>query len=396
MNKNIEQLYQIAKKESRTILGLMSGTSLDGLDMALCKITNAGFNTKLQMQAFASVPFSEKFKQEVKQVFSTRTVDLQTLALLNVHIAETHAEIINAQLAAWNLEEKPDILASHGQSIFHAPKSLHQLDGFGNATLQIGDADHLAVRTGIICVSDFRQKHVAAGGEGAPLAAYGDMILFKSEDEDVILLNIGGISNFSFIPCKGRKHFSTDVGPGNGLMDAWMQKNFPGVHFDRDAEIAKSGQVQQDLLDAMKQHPYFSLDFPKTTGPELFNLAFLSSMQKKSNTENISVPDVMATLNRLTAETIAEALNRCIDAKMKTTVYVSGGGIHNPVLMDYLTNHVQAKLLSTAEKNIPPDAKEAVLFALLANEALVGDPAIFKNEKVGFPAVSMGKISFPF
>ena len=177
--------------------------------------------------------FNEDFKQEIKSVFSKKDIDLEKLCLLNPWIALQHASIINACLKKWNIKnEEIDLLASHGQTIYHAPKSLHGQQKFGNATLQIGDGDHLAVSTGIITLSDFRQKHIAAGGEGAPLAVYGDYLIFGKAGEDRILLNIGGIANFTFLPgsMNAAAIFSTDTGPGNTMMDAFMQQNFKELY----------------------------------------------------------------------------------------------------------------------------------------------------------------------
>ena len=175
MNAHLEKLYAISKKPVRKIIGLMSGTSLDGLDVAFCSFMGNGLQTKIELLQFETIPFAEDFKNEIKSVFSKKNVDLEKLCLLNPWIALRHAGMVNACLQKWNIKnDDVDLIASHGQTIYHAPKNLHQQQKFGNATLQIGDGDHLAVATGIITISDFRQKHIAAGGEGAPLAVYGD------------------------------------------------------------------------------------------------------------------------------------------------------------------------------------------------------------------------------
>jgi anhydro-N-acetylmuramic acid kinase len=254
MNENIKQLYNIAKKNKRYILGLMSGTSLDGLDMALCEIKKHGPKTKLKLLHFETADYEEDFKEEIKTVFSKKNVDLEKLCLLNPWVAKTHAAIINETLKKWNIKKEViDLIASHGQTIYHAPKSLHQQKKFGNATLQIGDGDHLAVDTGVITISDFRQKNIAAGAEGAPLAVYGDYLLFSKEGEERILLNIGGIANFTYLPAdKNKETLCSDTGPGNTMMDAFVQRNFKGIYFDKDAAIAKKGIVNDQLLAVLK------------------------------------------------------------------------------------------------------------------------------------------------
>ena len=395
MNKNIPHLYHIAQKTERIIIGLMSGTSLDGLDVALCSFTGSGLNTNIKLLQFETVPFDVDFKNEIKNVFSKKQVDLEKLTLLNPYIGLQHATIINELLKKWNIKnDDVDIIASHGQTIYHAPKILHGQNKFGNATLQIGDGDHIAVATGIITISDFRQKHIAAGGEGAPLAVYGDYLIFGKKGEDRILLNIGGIANFTFLPgsMNASKVFSTDVGPGNTMMDAYMQQQFPRKYYDENAVIAKQGKINEALLQALKENDFFNKDFPKTTGPELFNLDYLLVAKQQSNTNDINVFDTMATLNKFSADMIVTAMMQ----SMKTDnfiIYSSGGGMHNPLLMQHIQEQLPNMIFKTTKDlNINPDAKEAVLFAVLANEALCGGETNF-GEAV--PSVSMGKISFP-
>ncbi len=395
MNKNISRLHTIAQKSERIIVGLMSGTSLDGLDVALCSLAGSGLNTKIKLLKFSTMSYDADFKTEIKNVFSKKEVDLEKLTLLNPYIGLRHASVINDLLKKWNIKnEDVDIIASHGQTIYHAPKILHGQDKFGNATLQIGDGDHIAVNTGIITVSDFRQKHIAAGGEGAPLAVYGDYLIFGKQGEHRILLNIGGIANFTFLPgsMDASKVFCTDVGPGNTMMDAYMQKQFPGEYYDENAAIAKQGKIDETLLQALKENDFFKKNFPKTTGPELFNLKYLADAQKKSNKNDLSKYDVMATLNKFSADMIVAAIKQSIEPQNFIT-YSSGGGMHNPLLMQHIQEQLPEIIFKTTKDlNVNPDAKEAVLFAVLANEALCGGETNF-GEAV--PSVSMGKLSFP-
>ena len=397
MNPGIQKLYDLASKSGRLIMGLMSGTSLDGLDIALCSIEGSAQTTKVELVKFETVSYTEDFKKEIRNVFSKREIDLEKLCLLNPWIALQHAGMINACLQKWNIKNSDvDLIASHGQTIYHAPQRLHQQKKFGNATLQIGDGDHLAIATGIITISDFRQKNIAAGGEGAPLAVYGDYLLFSKKSEDRILLNIGGIANFTFLPGNAENILCTDVGPGNTLMDAYMQEQFPGSSYDKDSIVAKSGVVNDSLLTALEEHDFFKQDFPKTTGPELFNLNYLQKAKQKSSTELLSAKDTMATLNRFSADMIVAAIKDCIKEKTAIKIFCSGGGIHNPLLMQHLQEQLSGCIfLSTADSGINPDAKEAILFALLANECVCSDVAAIKIKSAGIPAVAMGKISFP-
>ena len=401
MNKNLKNLYQIAQKPSRQIIGLMSGTSMDGLDVALCELSGSGEETQVKLLNFDTVDYSEDIKTEIRKVFAKQTIDFQHLALLNEWIGTLHAEMILDCLNLWKISTNDvDLIASHGQTVMHAPKILHQQEKFPNATLQIGDGDHIAVKTGIITISDFRQKHVAAGGEGAPLAVYGDYFIFGKKGENRIMLNMGGIANFTYLPAtmNPEEVFVTDTGTGNTLIDAFTRLYFPEKSYDKDAEIARQGTVNQALLEALKTDDFFTAPFPKTTGPELFSVAYVRNAQKESHTENISVNDLLATLTRFSAETIAEAINFTISktnfSVKDFNVYMSGGGMHNPLLVENLKELLSCNFLKTNDLGISGDAKEAVLFAILANETVAGGKSDFGSRK-GIPSVSMGKISFP-
>jgi len=398
MHSHIQQLYAIAAKPSRKVIGLMSGTSLDGLDVALCELSGDGLNTGIKLLQFTTVDYDSSYKQRVKAVFSKREVDLQAVTLLNPWIGLEHGRMINQCLAQWQLSAADvDIIASHGQTIFHCPKRQHNLPDYGNATLQIGDGDHLAMASGIITLSDFRQKHIAAGGEGAPLAVYGDYLLFSSSAENRIMLNIGGIANFTWLPqtLDAEAVFSSDIGPGNTMMDAFIQQHSPGKYFDENSALAKAGKVSKPLLDALKQDGFFALGFPKTTGPEVFNLAYLASAQQVSGTAQLSHADIMATLNCFSADMIISAIKHTTAKLDKFVIYASGGGIHNPLLMSQIQAALPGvSIKTTADLGINPDAKEAVLFAVLANECLVGGKQKFSNAREGIPGVTMGKVSF--
>lgn len=396
MNKNIEQLYQKSRKATKRIIGLMSGTSLDGLDIALCRITGSGFRTEIVLEKFSTIPYDIDFKKQIKEVFSKQQVSLEKLCLLNPWVANIHGCMILDVLKKWDVQpDEVDFIASHGQTVYHAPISLHGKKEFPNATLQIGDGDHLAHKTGIITLSDFRQKQLAAGGEGAPLALYGDFLLFRDTTESRILLNLGGISNFTFIPSNANfsEVLCTDVGPGNTLMDAYMQRFFD-VAYDKDAKVAAQGNVNQQLLKALLNNPYFSLELPKTTGPETFNLQFLEAAQRQSSTTNISKEDVMRTLAELTVQSIVDCIEKNISTSKNMVIYLSGGGASNPLIGSLLKQYLPMMSIQNTDKlGINPDAKEAILFALLANESLSNSKKLEGTKK--YPWVAMGKISFP-
>ena len=398
MHQNIQNLVKVASKPERMIIGLMSGTSMDGLDIALCLIKGSGRDTQFELKAFTTIDYTNDFKEKILSIFSKEMVSLETLCLLNAWVGKQHGKMVLDALSLWHIApETVDMIASHGQTIYHAPKSLHPNSEYDPATLQIGDGDHIAVTTGILTLSDFRQKHVAAGGEGAPLAVYGDYLLCSHPTENRLLLNMGGIANFTYLAagCSLEQVFSTDTGTGNTLMDAYTRKYFAPHVYDKDGAIAGSGKINTALLSELKAHSFFNLVLPKTIGPELFNLDFLSKAQIASNTLDFSPQDVMATLNRFSAETIADCINSSIPAGTTFNMYSSGGGMHNPILMGHLKSLLpNATLYSSQEIGINPDAKEAILFALLANEAVAGTPLFAGGHATKIP-ISMGKMSFP-
>jgi anhydro-N-acetylmuramic acid kinase len=397
MNNQIKKLYNISAKNNRLIIGLMSGTSLDGLDIALCRIEGAGFTTKLELIKFETFDYADDFRTYIRKIFAKRQIDQQEFCGINAYVGHVHADLINQALKKWDVSaEEIDLIASHGQTVYHAPQILTKDLSLPNSSLQIGDADHIAVKTGIITLSDFRQKHIAAGGEGAPLAAYGDYLLFTDTTEHRILLNIGGISNFTFLPNSNSElqAFATDLGPGNTIMNQYVKQHFD-LEMDLDARIASKGNVNQELLAALLSEEFLTLDFPKTTGPELFNLSYLEEKQKSTYTENLTEEDIMATLNAFSAKAITDGILKVSEGLDNVAVYVSGGGLHNPLLMQNIKEGLSKyKVTSIDAIAMNPDAKEACLFAILANETIAGSPDNVRNIKDS-PAICMGKISLP-
>ena len=383
MNKSFEKLFYITQKSERLIIGLMSGTSVDGLDIALCRIRGAGRSTSLKVEFFTSVAYENETRNSLINLTRSAVTDPCELVVWHDHLARVHAQMINSTLESRGINHNDvDLIASHGHTFYHAPQSKHRQIDKSHATMQIGDGDQLAHNCGIITISDFRQMDIARGGEGAPLAGYGDWLLFSDDQKDRVLLNIGGIANLTWLPA-GSDQFpplSYDTGPGNTLMDAAMREFYPELSYDNDAAIARKGTVDRQVLKELKSEPYFKFDPPKTTGYETFNM----EMIKKAAGLELSPQDLLATLNRFTAETIAEEITLVWNNPEQTEVFVSGGGLHNPLLMESLAELLQpAKVESSIEIGLDPDAKEAAVFALLANELVAGDD----------PRMKLGKIS---
>ena len=392
MNQNLEKLYQISHKKSKLILGLMSGTSLDGLDLALCEITGFGKSTKLNLKFFKTVEYSTELKNQISKVFAKGLVELPFLSALNAELGRIHGEMINKTLKEWKVENNSiDLIASHGQTIMHVPKNNF---GMGSSTFQIGEADIISKETGIITVSDFRQKHIAHGGEGAPLVVFGDYLLFSNPNKDQILLNIGGIGNFTFLPRSENTNEIklSDTGPGNTLIDAGM-RYFYQKDFDQDGLIARSGKMIPELWESLINHPFLKREYPKSTGPEEFDFQFI--IQNFSEFES---QDIIRTLTEYSVYCIEKSFKDLInlDNCLNTEILISGGGANNLFLIELLQNKFPNLSVGKMKKEmIHPEAKEAALFAVLCNET-ISNPESSKQRRLGpHPWPYFGKISFP-
>ena len=402
MNPSIKKLARIAEKESRTVIGLMSGTSLDGLDIALCEIEGSGPETEVSLLKFITKPYLKKEREKLRKVTSVDQISLKDLCFVHTWLGQLHADMILEALFDWGIKpEKVDCIGSHGQTIYHLPnRDLNGEETPLNSTLQIGDGDHIAVNTGILTISDFRQKHTALGGEGAPMAPLVDEWLFGDKREHRILLNIGGIANYTFMPAaeeKGLKKFSTDTGPGNTLIDAVVKTRFDKP-FDRGGKIAASGNVIKPLLNKMMEDSWFQSDDEKSTGPEYFNLKWIREKEELAgfSGSDISDKDMVATVTELTAQTIAESIRSHTPEDFPMVIYPSGGGAHNRYLMKRIESYLhQAEIRPFTELGFSPDAKEAVIFAVLANETITGYGFNFSTKYGSDQNIHFGKISFP-
>lgn len=403
MNPFIKSLTETSLKKRKRIIGLMSGTSLDGLDIALCDIEGDGFDTSVEVIDFITMPYGESQKELLKKVSSVESVLLKDVCYLHSWLAGHHSKLILNALGRWNVKkDQVDCIASHGQTIYHYPAREQQFknDENINSTFQIGDGDHLAYKTGIITVSDFRQKHTAAGGEGAPMAALADGLLFGDSSEPRILLNIGGIANFTYLPPQSEEDqsfFTTDTGPGNTLIDN-LTRHYFNREYDEDGKIASSGTVCHKLLSVLLKDDFFQIRKSKTTGPEFFNLDWIKNVADKSGIDlsSVSPEDLISTVTELSAVTIADFIRLFVQQKKANQVYVSGGGLHNPVLLERINDLLgDADIKSISELGIDPDAKEAVIFAVLANEMLSGQGFSFDTSAGKVESINFGKISLP-
>jgi anhydro-N-acetylmuramic acid kinase len=266
------------------------------------------------------------------------------------------------------------VIGSHGQTIWHEPPTKAER----GATLQLGDPATIAERTGVPVVSDFRTRDIAAGGEGAPLVPFVDRFLFALPDRPRVLQNIGGIANLTWVPPRGSTEdlLAFDSGPGNALMNVASEIASGGKeHFDRDGARAARGRFDQKVLDELLAHPYFDRDPPKSTGREAFGKPFLDELLSRHEQLAQNPDDLLATLNRLTAQTIADAIKRWVAPRGVGEVVVTGGGARNPVLMRQIREFLPGIPVSAGEVlGVDPDAKEALAFAVLAWAHVTGRP----------------------
>lgn len=387
-----DHLTQLRRVPSRRIVGLMSGTSLDGLDIALCLISGSGDATHVEVEHFVTVPYGSDWQQRLRSVSSVPTVDLLELTLMHTELGRYHGRLVLDALSGWGVDpSEVDAIASHGQTVFHAPRSFHGDGDRPHATLQIGDGDHIAATTGILTISDFRQKFTALGGEGAPMVPFVDDLLFRG-DTPRILLNIGGIANYTWLPPRGGfgRRTATDTGPGNTLIDKLVQKHWPDKRYDEDGAIALSTKPDLALLQALLDDPWFEEPLPRTTGPEYFNPHWMEVRAREAGLVFPESAVQIATATWLSATSIVRTLRSEHPDLDGCEMYLSGGGMHNPALVSAMLELLpEAKMESFASIGFDPDAKEAVLFAVLANEYLAGDGFDYEGRKVVFGKLSV-------
>ncbi len=346
--------------DSGLFIGLMSGTSLDGVDAVLIRFEP---DTKVEFARTYALP-TALVKNLLALSQTDAPIHLDAVGRLDTELGQCFASIVHQCLQDADMAaDKITAIGSHGQTLRHAPNGEHPF------TLQLGDAHIIAERCGIDTVADFRRRDVAAGGQGAPLVPAFHAAVFSKPDEERAVLNIGGIANLTFLHRDGQIR-GFDTGPGNGLMDAWCRQHH-NKNYDENGEFAASGIVHAELLQRCLNDPWFALAPPKSTGRDLFNLQWL---QAKMQGADISSADVQATLTRLTAHTIATALQAEIPACQR--MLVCGGGGHNPVLMQHLADLLGSSMQidSTSAHGLDPDYVEAAAFAWLAKETLAKRP----------------------
>lgn len=378
----------------RYSVGLMAGTSLDGIDAALVRIEGARDAIRVQTLATHYLPYTPDERAGLLRLIESGA--LAELCAWDAYLGARFAQAAHAVIAKAN-PPRVDFIGSHGQTVWHAPDAQTLHIPTPN-TLQIGQPDGIAARVGAPVVADFRTRDMAYGGQGAPLVPIVDWLLLRHDTEPRAALNLGGMANLTVLPAGGAPDAirAFDTGPANALIDLAVQQGTGGAQtFDRDGALADAGEVHTPLLEWLLGHPYFQQPPPKSTGRETFGHALLKEVHTRF--PSLPLPALVATLTELTAATIADALQRWVlpDCPLRRLI-VSGGGLHNRALMRRLARRLpQLTLESSAAYGIDPDFKEAIAFAVLADRFLQGLPATYPNTTGASRPTLAGKLALP-
>lgn len=450
----LNALLHLGQKNPKKVIGLMSGTSADGIDACLAEIYGNGINTKINIIAFDTYPYDSNIRTAILETCSPETGTVDKICQLNFYLGKLLADAAKliASKAHIPLIEI-DLIGSHGQTIYHLPNPVLPQDSGGlfahpprsciipfagkgegkeakdagreretedketiprkqpsknenmalniqrlRSTLQIGEPSVIAYETGITTVADFRPGDMAAGGQGAPLIPYADFILFRDKEKGRALQNIGGIANVTFLPsnCSINDVIAFDTGPGNMIIDRITEIITNNVHhFDENGNLAAQGEVDINLLANLLTHPYLSKTPPKTTGREEFGRYFADNLYREASSSGVKGIDILTTVTAFTAQTIVDSYKRWILPHYHLSeVILSGGGSRNSTVIKFLSKHFTSSIrIDTIDTyGIAPGAKEALAFAILANETISGNPNnVISATGAGEPVV-MGKI----
>jgi anhydro-N-acetylmuramic acid kinase len=387
----LKRLLEIANKDKKRVVGLMSGTSADGIDAALVEIEGFGLDTKLTLVKFITYPFPEDIKKRLFRIFSPSICSVDDICEMNFILGNLFAQAALEVIKKAGLNpSEVDLIGSHGQTISHLPKS--------GATLQIGEPAVMAYLTGIVTVGDFRVADMAAGGQGAPLVPYVDFLLLRDEVKSRAIQNIGGISNVTVLPAGGSLDdiLAFDTGPGNMIIDEIVRFVTNGQRsYDKDGQMSSEGIPDELLLNKLLSHPFIHRKPPKTTGREEFGFGFAQKLFNEAREMGIKDSDLLATVTAYTAECIYTNYKLFVLQKYDISeIIICGGGLHNLTLMRFLRDKFYPVVVKSIEDlGISSDAKEAIAFAVLANETIHGNPGNVPSATGAKMPVILGKIS---
>ena len=380
----MKNLIEIVNKTERIIIGVMSGTSLDGVDIALVKLKGSGNTLSIKPIAFKTYEMPVMWRNRIQKAFQA---DTEEICKINYDLGHFFSDQIESFLSDTDTQLVAiDAIGFHGQTLYH----VH-----GHSTLQSGEADVLSQRLNTIVVSDFRSADVAAGGSGAPLVPYLDNALFRNDSEATALLNLGGIGNITFLPQDpGEDLLAFDTGPANGILNELTEIITHGENaYDKDGFLSQKGIQNNSLLESLLEHAYFKMPLPKSTGREQFGKNYVREILEKNPL--IKPVDVLRTFVGLVSQSIIQGCNQFLPPIDR--LYVSGGGAFHPqIMMDLKLHFGEEKVVPLVDKHgITAESKEAVAFALLAHERLNGTPTNIPSVTGAKKKVILGKLSIP-
>lgn len=358
------------------VAGLISGTSADGVDVAICDIRGEPGAMSAEILCGQTFAYDSTMRARILACCDASESRVDEIATLNCDLAEVFANCLLELLDRQGMTARQvDLIGSHGQTVWHNVTPAGQV----NASLQVVEAAVIAERAGITTISNFRARDIAAGGQGAPLTSYVDWLLLRHPTKWRAIQNIGGMGNVTFLPPldnTATAPIAFDTGPGNALLDIAVSQLTDGrLNYDRDGELAEQGRVNEEWLDALLAHPYYARDYPKTTGRETFGTAAALELVALAQSRRISAAEIVATLTALTATNIADAYNRFATAEVDEVI-LGGGGRHNPVMVGMLRQLLAPATVMTHEDiGMDSDFKEALVFAILAYETWHNRPS---------------------
>ena len=396
-------LEEIRNKPLRRVVGLMSGTSVDGIDAALVEIGGSDQAPEVRLLAFEDRPWPEGVREQIFPLFRPETATVDKIGYMNFLMGEIYAQAVVSVVEKAGLTLADiDLIGSHGQTIWHAPEPCDK-DGFPVVfTVQIGEGSVIAARTGVPTVSDFRVADLAVGGQGAPLVPFSEYLLYRRSGKTILLQNIGGIGNMTVLPGDEGPEavYAFDTGPGNMIIDAVVSALTGGEEtYDAGGAMAAQGKVDQNLLAVLQQDPYYTMPLPKTTGRERFGLQYVGKILDYGREHSLSDADLLATVTDLTAWSITDAYGRYVlPRRQATELVVGGGGSFNATLLGFLRERFApygVKVLTQEDLGWSSDAKEAVAFAIMADRCVREKPNVLPSVTGARQAAIMGKISLP-
>lgn len=378
------------------VAGVMSGTSLDGIDVALVHIDGSGVDSKVELIHFTTVPFCNDMKNDIQQALSIENSNVQLICSLNFKLGLRFANAVKEVCKEANFPLRQlDLIGSHGQTIYHQPQ---QDGGMIPSTLQIGEPAIIAYETNTTVISNFRTMDMAAGGQGAPLVPYSEIILYRHQTKNRLLQNIGGIGNVTVIPSQlsEKSVIAFDTGPGNMVMDEVCQRLFQ-LSYDQNGDIAKQGVVVEEVLTYCMNHPFLKMNPPKSTGREQFGEEFVSELLKRF--EKHSKENILTTVTRFTASSIVYHYKEFILPYYEIDeVILGGGGSYNDTLVEMIRHGLKEEkcaLFLQEDIGYSSEAKEAIAFAILANETYHRNPSNVPSATGAKNSVILGNITFP-